>query len=154
VFHEPWYRLREFSPFNATRYAALQRARGDTLLDHYDNAFHWEYYNFWPDQDWLLGAVPGLWPSPVPLETAYVAGDSLTQPSKRWRATALQTLGLSMPLLHTTKESLLADAQRRGFAHLLGLTWSCEALGSSKRAEPCGTCSPCRLRILAAHGYA
>lgn len=121
MFHEPWHRLREHSPFHATRYAALQHDKDDKLLDHYGMPFHFELYDYWPDQDWLVGA--------------------------------LASLGLRFPIRHMTKAALLADATRRGFAHVLDLTWSCEADGSS-RTQPCGTCTPCRLRIVGATGRA
>lgn len=138
VFHEPWYRLKEHAPFNARRYALWQDE-------------HWEYYDMWPDQDWLVGCVPGLIGGA--LETGYIGGDSLFQPGKTFRADALGSLGLTFPLRNHTKPELLADARARGFAELLDLTWSCES-NDPARTEPCGKCTPCKLRIIPSIGRA
>lgn len=165
VFHEPWYRLHEFSPFNVSRYYLLERT-GTTAqdkLDHYGQPFRWEEWKMWADQDWLVGCLPELLPSPslssrhssspVPLEAAYVAGDSVFK--RPWRADVLESLGISLPMRGMSKTRILEDARKRGFAHLLSLTWSCEGREAADgvRAEPCGTCAPCRLRIIGSRGY-
>lgn len=157
VFHEPWNRLREHSPFNATRYYLLTRAEDGHIEAPDGQRYVFEEWDMWADQDWVVGAVPALLDTslPVPVETGYVAGDSLFKPARRFRADALASLGLGFPLRHRTKQDLLADATRRGFAHLLALTWSCEALDyDRRRTEPCGRCTPCKLRIIGSRGLA
>ncbi len=77
---------------------------------------------------------------------AFVFGDETLRHPKHVRA--LETSGISLQLAGLTKSDALHDARRRGFEHLLALTWSCEAENNVARFGPCGTCAPCRSRIM------
>lgn len=107
---------------------------------------------------WQEMAEPGVWFSPqnyvlaaLPsvaghgLEVGVVADDTTTAATVGVRP-IMEREGLLFTIAHRTKTDLLADAARRGFAHLLALTWSCEGV----TAEPCGVCEPCTLRVLPA----
>ncbi len=65
--------------------------------------------------------------------------------------------GVDFPLVGQSKADLWLDAKRRGFDHLLTMTWSCEGPENNGVknlwAEPCGNCTPCRLRIIATDNH-
>lgn len=104
---------------------------------------------------WEEMAEPGIWFSPqnyvlaaLPsvagrgLEVGTVADDTTTAALTVPRL-VMEREGLLFPVVDQTKVALLSDARRRGFDHLLAMTWTCEGV----TAEPCGKCEPCTLRL-------
>lgn len=82
------------------------------------------------------------------IETGHVADDDSVQ--RTVVRAFLERAGLQLPLARLTKRRLLADATRRGFAHLLALTWTCDGLWDESDVWPCGRCESCQHRIIPA----
>lgn len=100
----------------------------------------------WSRQNEVLAALPAL---VGPVEAGFVDGDAtIADPVQR---SLLERAGIRFPLASFTKADLYAEAERRGYAHLLDLTWSCEAGGPGR--QPCGDCEPCRHRVVPARSY-
>jgi len=93
---------------------------------------------WWPPQTYMIASLPQL---TGPVEAAFVATDVTT--SRPGIMAALERRGVRSPIADLTKPELLVDATRRGFRHLLDLTWSCEC-----DIAGAGDCDPCHHRVI------
>lgn len=148
--------------------AALPAELRAHLDEREENHTAFIFPNIWQAHDELTAAVGGDWTSAqngvlflMPeivgprCEVGIVKDDNTAgQPAV---LSVLNLRGLDFPLVERTKADLWEDARRRGFDDLLAMTWSCEGPGDrgvlGLMAEPCGECTPCRLRIIATETY-
>lgn len=55
--------------------------------------------------------------------------------------------GIALPLIETSKQQMVKDANKIGISDILLSTWSCEGYDNDLTAQ-CGQCLPCELRII------
>jgi len=56
-----------------------------------------------------------------------------------------------LPLVRTTREQMVAQAQRAGWMRLMGMTWFCHR--PTRAGTPCGVCNPCLTSIKQGFGW-
>ena len=80
-----------------------------------------------------------------PVQAGIALGDGVANDPKQREL--LREHQVEMPLVDVSKTTMYQTAQCEGWAHLLDLTWSCEAWNDEATAAPCGKCLPCQGRI-------
>lgn len=56
-----------------------------------------------------------------------------------------------LPLVRTTRQQMVAQAQREGWMRLMGMTWFCHH--PTRAGTPCGLCNPCLASIKQGFGW-